>query len=130
MAKEAPDYHKERLKKSSLIPTKINRRAWISNSLKFAIPPILAGGYARFESNWFDFTKTRIKSANLAGDQTIKILHISDLHLSKVISVEQIESALKKGFQSQPHACMITGDFVTDMPNNDQLEGLSKCLGK
>ncbi len=36
MAEEAPDYHKEQLKKSSLIPTKINRRAWISNSLKFA----------------------------------------------------------------------------------------------
>ena len=49
MAKEAPYYHKEQLKKSSLIPTKINRRTWISNSLKFAIPPILAGGYARYE---------------------------------------------------------------------------------
>ena len=130
MAEEAPDYHKEQLKKRSLIPTKINRRAWISNSLKFAIPPILAGGYARYESSWFDLTKTRIRLANLGGNQTIKILHLSDLHLSKVISVEQIERALEEGFQSKPHACMITGDFVTDMPNNDQLESLSKCLGK
>lgn len=130
MVSNAPDYHKEQLKKSSLLPQKVNRRTWILNSIKFLLPPLLAGGYARFESGWFDLTKTKIRLPNLASNQSVKILHLSDLHLSQATSIEHIELALREGFKSQPHACMITGDFVTDRPDEAKLNSLSRCLEK
>ena len=58
----------------------------------------------------------------------MKLLHISDLHLSKTFPIEQIEEALRKGFSESPDACFITGDFVTDIPNETELEGLGKLL--
>ena len=36
--------------------------------------------------------------------------------------------ALRKGFSESPDACFITGDFITDIPNETELEGLGKLL--
>ena len=46
----------------------------------------------------------------------LRLLHLSDLHLSKVVSIDFLEKALKKGLNQSPDACFITGDFITDQP--------------
>ena len=126
MSMEAPDYHKEHLKNKRGSSGKLNRRAWFLNSAKFLLPPLVCGAYARYESGWFELTRTQIGLPQLPQNKRIKILHLSDLHLSSVVSTEHIDLALAEGFQNAPHVCVITGDFVTDQPGKEELLALEK----
>jgi len=51
-----------------------------------------------------------------------KILHLSDLHFSQVVSLSYLEKALEEGFSKGPDFAMITGDFVTSQPTEEKLE--------
>ena len=57
---------------------------------------------------------------------SFKLLHLSDLHLSNVVSLEYLTEALKIGLSQSPHACIITGDFVTGQPSEQDLADYSK----
>jgi len=125
---DAPDYHKEQLNKIEIGKKKMRRRSWVVNVLKFSLPPILLGAYSRYESKWIELTKTIIRLPFLPSGKKIKILHLSDLHLSDSISVNYIEDAISLGLKESPHACMITGDFITNRPTDNQINALTKCL--
>jgi len=127
---DAPDYHKEQLNKIQLSKKKMRRRSWIVNTLKFSLPPILLGAYSRYESHWLELTKTIIRLPFLPSQKKIKILHLSDLHLSDSISVNYIANAISQGLKESPHACMITGDFITDRPTDDQINALTTCMSR
>jgi len=127
---DAPDYHKEQLKKAQLGKKKISRRAWMFNTLKFSLPAILLGVYSRYESTWLELTKTHIRVPFLPRQKKIKILHLSDLHLSESISVNYIDHAISMGLKESPHACMITGDFITNRPDDNQINALVQCLSR
>jgi uncharacterized protein len=127
---EAPDYHKEHTKRIQSSKKKWLRRSWISNAIKFSIPPILLGGYSRYESTWLEITKTVVRLPFLPSQKKIKILHLSDLHLSQATSINYIKHSFAEGLKEKPHACMITGDFITDRPNDEQLDALKNCLAK
>ena len=117
MSKDAPDYHQEHLKKQRAFPGRINRRSVLVNSAKFLLPPLLIGGYAYYEKGWFEITRTQIQLPQFPKTKRIKILHLSDLHLSTVISIDHLELAFSEGFQNKPNVCVITGDFFTDQPS-------------
>ena len=92
------------------------------------VPPITGGVYSKLEAGWLDSSTIKLPFRGIKKQEKLKLLHISDLHLSKTFSLEQIEEALRKGFSESPDACFITGDFITDIPNETELEGLGKLL--
>ena len=130
MEKEIADYQQEQNQKRANFDSKMNRRKWIQRTFKISLSALGFAGYGYFESSWFEIKKTKIRIPNLPGNKNLKILHLSDLHLSEAVSIDHIDHALAEGFQMQPHACVITGDFITDQPSDEQLLALTQCLAK
>ena len=130
MNQEVPDYHKEQMKKSNRGSQKLDRRQWLKKLIKFLVPPALIGTYSKFESNWLELTLTRIPRLNSFKEKRLRILHLSDLHLSGVVDIGDIDRALNVGFRKSPHVCFITGDFITSRPSDQQLGELESCLRK
>ena len=130
MNEEIPDYQKSQVSKRKHVADRFSRRKWFVKASAMLVPPLLLGGYSKFESSWLEVTKTQMTLPPFSKQKPLRILHLSDLHLSKSISIEQIEHAFKEGFKSHPHACMLTGDFITDKPSSEQFTSLENCLSK
>lgn len=130
MRQEVPDYGKSRGYKYPLNLKKLARRRMITRIIASCLVPIVGGIYSKLEAGWLDLSKVSIPFRGLKKGENLKLLHISDLHLSKYISIDQIESALRKGFSESPDACFITGDFISDMPSEKDLDALAKVLYK
>lgn len=128
MKAEIPDYFQTKTKKHPPRHGKIGRRKMILRIFAVITTPVLAGVYSRLEADWLELSKITLPFRGIQKKEKLKLLHLSDLHLSKTCSLEQIETALKKGFSESPDACFITGDFITDIPNETELEGLGKLL--
>ena len=58
----------------------------------------------------------------------IRILHLSDFHFSKTVSIKDIDLALQKGLEHKPNLMMITGDFITDELTPEDFRKLADCL--
>lgn len=130
MSSEIPDYGNTRVRKHRLNHKKIARRRMIIKLIASFLVPILGGIYSKIEAGWLDLSKIKIPFRGLKKGESLKLLHISDLHLSKYISIDQIESALRKGFAESPDACLITGDFISDIISEKDLDALSRVLYK
>tara|TARA_E500000331_G_C17228773_1_gene701629 strand:+ start:615 stop:1544 length:930 start_codon:yes stop_codon:yes gene_type:complete len=130
MNPEVPDYQKSKVRKRPVNLKKLARRRMILRILAGLIPPIFGGIYAKLEAGWLDLSKTSLPFRGIKKAESLKLLHISDLHLSQSFSSKQIESALLKGFSESPDACFITGDFISGIPSKNDLEELSKVLLK
>ena len=63
------------------------------------------------EPRWLDVTRTRVRSGKLRG--RVRILQLSDLHMSWTISASQIRTAIELGLVENPDLVCLTGDFVT-----------------
>ena len=68
--------------------------------------------------------------SRILKEENLKLLHISDLHLSKTFSLDQIETALRIGLSASPDACFITGDFITGKPSQNEFQALGNILSK
>ncbi|MDW8309213.1 MAG: phosphodiesterase YaeI [Verrucomicrobiales bacterium] len=58
----------------------------------------------------------------------LKILHLSDLHASRVVSLDFIAAAVRKGLALGPDVICLTGDFITR--GYDELDGYAEVLGR
>lgn len=56
----------------------------------------------------------------------LKLLHVSDLHASPVVSLGYIESALTRALEWKPEVICVTGDFITQ--RFDKAEEYTKIL--
>lgn len=130
MRPEIPDFFKSRPGKYPYNRRKIARRRMILRVLAGVLPPILGGIYSKLEANWLDLSKISLPFKGIQKQEKLKLLHISDLHLSQAVSLENIEIALQKGFSESPDACFITGDFITDTLSEPKLQSLGKLLFK
>ena len=84
------------------------------------------------EPSWLEVSVTQVKLFNAPLDKPIKLLHLSDLHLSREVSLRQISKAFDLGLQLQPDIICLTGDYITDKLQErqlyrTQLERLSKA---
>ena len=77
----------------------------------------MGAGYAYmrlWESGWLEVNRHEIKlDPPRRLKSPIKILHLSDLHASKVVSLAYLRRALKMGLDLQPDLICVTGDFIT-----------------
>ena len=89
----------------------MNRRQFLLLPLS-AIP---VAGYARFvEPSWLELTHDRIPVAGLAPGNTVRIVQLSDLHVSPVVPKRLVEDAFALALAQKPDVVCLTGDYVTD----------------
>ncbi len=73
---------------------------------------IAAGGYMRFwEPHALQAGHYNIQTP--AGGAPVKILHLSDLHASAVVSLNHINDSIDLGLSHKPDLICLTGDFIT-----------------
>ena len=90
---------------------RISRRTFLISSLTglASIP-----GYSRFlEPGWLEVTEKRVPLKGAALARPVRLLHLSDLHFSESVPLEQIERAIELGLERGPEIACLTGDYTT-----------------
>lgn len=64
-----------------------------------------------WESGWLETTCRNVPLKQPGA--TIKVLHLSDLHASRVISLAYLRRALGVGLEMEPDLICLTGDYIT-----------------
>jgi len=74
------------------------------------------GGYAyarHIEPRWLVVSQTRVPLPHLEAGRPIRLLHLSDFHLSSHVPLPFIDEAITRGLDTDPDLICVTGDFVT-----------------
>jgi uncharacterized protein len=67
--------------------------------------------WARYvEPRWFELTRTEVW---IPGVRPIRLLHISDIHMSDGMPAADLERGLAMGLDQRPDLICLTGDFVS-----------------
>ncbi len=85
---------------------------------KFLATVGLAGlggvSYVRWvEPHWLGVGRHEIKLSKTAGQASLKILQLSDLHASPFVSLSFIDDAIQLGLAQKPDLICLTGDFIS-----------------
>ncbi|MEL0098349.1 MAG: phosphodiesterase YaeI [Opitutae bacterium] len=129
MSQDTPDFHRELEKKRAKRYQEFTRRDWLKSTLLAGTGLLASVGYLSFEAQWLEVSEKEIMLKRLHPKTKLRLLHISDLHLSRAVSLSYIEKALKTGLDQAPDVCFITGDFITDKPDAAELIKFQKLLG-
>lgn len=71
-------------------------------------------GYVRFlEPGWLDASVTKVAMSGQGLSKPIRILHLSDFHVSRVVPLALVKEAIEIGLGFQPDLVCLTGDFFT-----------------
>ena len=90
---------------------RISRRTFLISSLT---GPASIPGYSRFlEPGWLEVTEKRVPIPGGSLARSVRLLHLSDLHFSGSVPLEQIERAIELGLARRPEIACLTGDYTT-----------------
>lgn len=96
---------------------RLTRRAFLGA----AAAAVAGGSYLRWgEPRWLVVHRVTVAVANQTGTASmpLRILHLSDFHVSPVVPLEFIAEAIRLGLAQRPDVVALTGDFITDdLPN-------------
>jgi uncharacterized protein len=68
-----------------------------------------------FEPRWLTVTRPHVNLRRARLAEPVRILHLSDLHLSWCVPLSLIESAVTLGLKEKPDVICLTGDFITGL---------------
>jgi predicted MPP superfamily phosphohydrolase len=91
--------------------SKISRRRFLGG-----VSFLAAGtfGYAHFfEAELLQVSRVSVPISSGAR-RPLRLLHISDLHASRVISLDYLGGAIRRALDFKPDVICVTGDFITD----------------
>jgi len=90
----------------------LNRKQFLGLLGSVPILGVLTGAYMRWlEPHWFETTRKDLKLHNLK--QSIRLLHLSDFHITSASDLKALKSAIGRGLMEKPDLAVITGDFFT-----------------
>ena len=90
---------------------RISRRRFFGG-VSFAV--LGAIGYARlFEAEWLQRSFLTVPLGGRDAVNPVKLLHLSDLHASPVVSVRYLRQAIDTAVAWKPDLICLTGDFIT-----------------
>ena len=98
---------------------RLTRRKLLSLIPAAGCAPLYAFGV---EPNWLDRTITRVKLPCNSFTSGVRVLHLSDLHVSPPVPLSLIENAVEMGLEAKPDVICLTGDYVTDATPFDETE--------
>lgn len=90
---------------------RITRRKFFGSL--FAGVPCGIGYATSVEPKWIDVSQVTIRVAAAPLPKPVKLLHLSDFHLSRHVPFSLIENAVQLGVAEKPDLVCLTGDFVT-----------------
>lgn len=106
----------------------MNRRRFLQWS-SLALAGVATASYSRFvEPRWLEVTT---KTVHLTTPLTrpLRLLHLSDLHASAVVSLEYLAAAIAQSLVEKPDLICLTGDYVTQtFPTSDQYQHILQQL--
>ena len=70
------------------------------------------------EPNWLEQTERSVPVRRLA--RPVRVVHLSDFHVSPVVSPELVEDSLRIAIAAKPDIIALTGDFVTSTSGFDR----------
>ncbi len=87
----------------------------------------VGGGFyaSAIEPHWLSLGQPLVRLGRSNGPG-LRILHLSDLHASAVVSLDFIAAAVRKGLALQPDLICLTGDFITR--GYEKLDGYAEVL--
>lgn len=83
---------------------------------------------SQIEPRWLAVSRIRVPLAQPSTSNGIRILQLSDLHLSSVVPLELIEESVELGLAEKPDVIALTGDFYTGQAR--QAEAYAKVLSR
>ncbi|MEM7394354.1 MAG: phosphodiesterase YaeI [Verrucomicrobiota bacterium] len=108
------------------------RRHFLKMVAALGIAGLAGYVYMRYiEPRWLRQKKVAVKLKGRSLKAPVRVLHLSDLHLSEEVSLEFITSAVEKGIAHQPDLICVTGDFITrKLFDNEAYRAVLKRLSK
>jgi len=86
-----------------------------------------SGFYVRVvEPHWLTVGRHNFRLARGGHSPPLRILQLSDLHASRVVSLNFISEAVRMGLELHPDLICLTGDFITR--GHKQLDGYAEVL--
>ncbi len=93
---------------------KLSRRQFIAGLAGVATAACAVPAYARWiEPRWLSIDRVTIPFFSATVPHPLRVLHLSDFHLSRVVPLTLIERAVRVGIAGQPDLAVITGDLIT-----------------
>ncbi len=90
-------------------PARLTRRRFLGATLLAGLGAV---GYARWvEPRWLDCDEVHVP---LGRAKPLRILHLSDFHVSDATSLNLVDRAISLGLGLKPDLAVLTGDFITD----------------
>jgi uncharacterized protein len=91
---------------------RITRRGFIRGAGGAAAALVATGLYTRFvEPAWLRVSRATLPIASTT--QRVRVLHLSDLHVTNEASLRLVEHAIEIGLRFKPDFAVVTGDFIT-----------------
>jgi hypothetical protein len=87
-----------------------------------------AGDAHFLEPHWLELRRYRLESGAAPGQRAVQLLHLADLHASRVVSLDYIGEAIEFGLQTKPDVICVTGDFITH--KYDQFDPYRRILSR
>jgi len=108
----------------TLLPKNFTRRKFLAT---LGLGVVGSGLYAGVvEPHWLTIGRHTVRLDPNRSGPPLKILHLSDLHASKVVSLGFIGEAVRMGLTLQPDLICLTGDFITR--GYQQFDGYAQVL--
>ncbi len=75
---------------------------------------LLTVGYMRYiEPEWLEVNPLTIRLWERPLPSPVKLLHLSDLHASGIVSQSYLREAIRRGLQFKPDLICLTGDYIS-----------------
>jgi len=93
------------------LPKSLTRRRFLA-TLGLTVAGV--GLFARVvEPQWLTIGRRTVRLGKRSNGSQLKVLHLSDLHASRVVSLNFLRRAVRVGLDLQPDLICLTGDFLT-----------------
>lgn len=91
---------------------KFSRKTFLKSLGGLSVSGILGVTYMKyFEPDWLEVTEKNVRINRF--DTPLRILHLSDFHASRSVSLRSIEKAVDLALKQDADVAFITGDFIT-----------------
>jgi len=105
----------------------MTRRTFIYSAMAASVAAASYPCY--FEPRWLAVSHLPVELPRTPLPAPVRILHLSDLHLSPPVPLSLIDTAITLGLREKPDLICLTGDFITgqeDLSSRDYVQTLAR----